>query len=151
MRDADALEGLIAHDKAIEAKETEDPGMELVGAAAVVAVHDHDFGTLAAGFLEVVAVGEAKHVLLESVAGLIAHKLFLCGHGNPSLFRHSVENGGSRKKAVSVRCAGVRVLGEDRGREAREFGDFEWAMEAIAVSAKGLVLVSHLLSGSLVF
>ena len=43
------------------------------------------------------------------------------------------------------------TLGEDRGREALEFGDFERAVEAITIAAKGLVLRFHLLSGSLLF
>ncbi len=68
VRDADPLERLVAHDKAIEAKETENPGVELVGAGTVVAVDDHDFRAFAAGLLDVVAVGETKHVLLESLA-----------------------------------------------------------------------------------
>ena len=113
--------------------------MELVGAAAVVAVHDHDFRAFATGFLDVVAVRETKHVLLESSSGRITHKLFLSGDRNPSLVRHAVENGGSREKTVSVRSPGVRVFRENRGSEAAQFGIFKGAMKGIAVSAKGLV------------
>ena len=45
------------------------------------------------------------NVFLEAAPCFRSNALLLCAHGNPTIFAHPVENGGSRKKTVSFRNA----------------------------------------------
>ena len=79
--------------------------MKLVSAAFVVTVHKNDLGPDLVLFpgLEMLNTSKPDNVFLEAAPCFSADALLLCAYGNPTIFAHPVENGGSRKKTVPFR------------------------------------------------
>src|ERR1700747_2111293 len=81
--------------------------MKLISAAFIVTVHENGLGpdlVLYTG-LEMLNPGKPDNVFLEAAPCFRSNALLLCAYRNPTIFAHSVENGGSRKKTVSFRNA----------------------------------------------
>src|SRR5260221_4557669 len=107
MFDGDPLEGAIGNDHAVGAHQPKQTAMKLVSAAFIVTVHQNDLGPDLVLFpaLEMLKTSKPDHVFLEAAPCFSSNALLLCAYGNPTIFAHPVENGGSRKKTVSFRNA----------------------------------------------
>src|SRR6201986_655470 len=77
--------------------------MKLGSAAFIVTVHQNDLGPDLVLFpaLEMLNTSEPDNVFLETAPCFGSNALLLSAYGNPTIFAHPVENGGSRKKTVS--------------------------------------------------
>ena len=91
--------------------------MKLVSAAFIVTVHQNDLGPDLVLFpaLEMLKTGKPDNVFLKAAPCFSSNALLLCAYGNPTIFAHPVENGGSRKKTVSLRNA-FDGLGSENAR-----------------------------------
>lgn len=130
--------GGIANNEAIHAVGAEDAAVELVGAAAVVGIDENDFWAVGAGKLQVVTVGEADHVLLETFAGFVANVLLLNEGGNPAFCLHAVKDGSGREERIALAGAAVGCIGKDAGSALHELLAGE-RLGAVADIAKGAV------------
>src|SRR5260370_5346753 len=92
--------------------------MKLVSAAFIVTVNQNDLGPDLVLFptLEMLDPSKADNVFLEAAPCFSSNALLLCAYGNPTIFGHPVENGGSRKKTVSFRNA-FRWVGKRKHSE----------------------------------
>src|ERR1700733_13836821 len=81
--------------------------MKLVSTAFIVTVHQNHLGPHLVLFpaLEMLKTSKPDNVFLEAAPCFSSNALLLCAHGNPTIFAHPVENGGSRKKTVFFRNA----------------------------------------------
>ena len=61
------------------------------------------------------------NVFLEAAPCFSANGLLLCAYGNPTIFAHPVENGGSRKKTVPFRNAFDWLGSENTGSKTAHF------------------------------
>jgi hypothetical protein len=68
MLDAMTGKSFIAKHKTIGTNKTEDPGMKLIGAGAVVRVHQDDFSAFLAELGQIITMRKAEHVLLKTLA-----------------------------------------------------------------------------------
>ena len=107
MFDRDPLEGAIGNDHAVGAHQPKQTAMKLVSAAFVVTIHKNDLGPDLVLFpgLEMFRTSKPDNVFLEAAPCFCPNALLLSTYGNPTIFAHPVENGGSRKKTVSFRNA----------------------------------------------
>src|ERR1700722_15858005 len=97
--------------------------MKLVSAAFIVTVHQNDLGPDLVLFpsLEMLKTSKADNVFLETAPCFRSNALFLCAYGNPTIFAHPGENGGSRKKTVSFRNAFDWLGSENTGSKTAHF------------------------------
>src|SRR5260221_10816951 len=97
--------------------------MKLVSAAFIVTVHENDLGPDLVLFpaLEMLKTSKPDNVFLEAAPRFSSNALLLCACGNPPIFAHPVENGGSRKKTVPVRNAVDWLGGENTGSKTVHF------------------------------
>src|ERR1700736_4609814 len=81
--------------------------MKLVSAAFIVPVHKNDLRPNLVCFpgLEMLKTSKPDNLFLEAAPCFSSNALLLCAYGNPTIFAHPVENGGSRKKTVPFRNA----------------------------------------------
>ena len=81
--------------------------MKLVSAAFIVTVHKHDLGPDLVLFpgLEMLNPSKPDHVFLEAAPCFRSNALLLGAYGNPTIFAHPAQDGGSRKKTVPLRNA----------------------------------------------
>src|ERR1700678_3530745 len=102
---------------------TEKTAMKLVSAAFIVTVHQNDLGPDLVLFpgLEMLSTSKPDNLFLEAAPGFRSNALLLCAYGNPSIFAHPVENGGSRKKTVPFRNAFDWLGSENAGRKTAQF------------------------------
>src|SRR5258708_33791754 len=63
----------------------------------------------------------ADTVFLEDAPCFSSNALLLCAYGNPTIFAHPVENGGSRKKTVPLRNAFDWLGSENTGSKTAHF------------------------------
>ena len=111
----------------------EDPGHELVGTAAVVAVdHDH-FDAFVPGAFQHVPVGEANQVFAGGSAVRFPGTLFLGSDDEEPGFFHLVEQGVGGDEAVFLRAALVLAVGEDGGGDTPDLDSVQRAVVAIAI------------------
>lgn len=120
-------------DQTVGADQPEDPGHELVGAAAVVAVdHDH-FDTLVTVVFQHIPMGEANQVLASGRAVQFPATLFLSSDDEePGLF-HLVKQGVGGNEAVFLRAAVVLAVGEDGGGDTPDLDSVQRAVVAVAI------------------
>ena len=97
--------------------------MKLVSAAFIVTVHQNDLGPDLVLFpgLEILKTSKADNVFLEAAPCFGSNALLLCAYGNPTIFAHPVENGGSRKKTVPFRNAFDGLGSENTGSKTAHF------------------------------
>ena len=97
--------------------------MKLVSAAFIVAVYKNDLGPDLVLFpgLEMLSTSKPDNLFLEAAPGFRSNALLLCAYGNPSIFAHPIENGGSRKKTVPFRNAFDWLGSENAGRKTAQF------------------------------
>src|SRR5260221_726907 len=62
-----------------------------------------------------------NNVFLEAAPCFSSNALLLCAYGNPTIFAHPVENGGSRKKTVPFRNAFDWLGSESTGSKTAHF------------------------------
>lgn len=119
--------------QAVGADQPKDPGHELVGTAAVVAVdHDH-FDTLITGTFQNISMGKADQVFAGGGAVRFPGALFLGSDDEePGLF-HLVEQGVGGDEAVLLRAAVVLAVGEDGGGNTPDLDSVQRAVVAIAI------------------
>ena len=111
----------------------EDPGHELVGTTAVVAVdHDH-FDALLTVMFQHIPVGEANQVLAGRSAVRFPGTLFLSSDDEKPGFFHLVKQRVGRDEAVFLRAALVFAVGEDGGRDTPDLESVQRAVVAIAI------------------
>ncbi len=130
--------------QAVGADQPEDPGHELVGAVAVMAVdHDH-FDAFVLGAFQHVPVGEADQVFACRSAVRFPGTLFL-GSDNeePGLF-HLVEQRVGGNEAVLLRAAVVLAVGGDGGCDSPDLKSVQWAVVAIAIEFSCGCLIIHM-------
>src|SRR5258708_37776428 len=91
--------------------------MKLVSAAFIVTVHQNHLGPDLVLFpgLEMLNPSKPDNVFLEAAPCFRSNALLFCAYGNPTIFAHPVENGGSRKKTISFRNA-LDWLGIEKAR-----------------------------------
>ena len=117
----------------IGADQPEDPGHELVGAAAVVTVdHDH-FDALLTVVFQHVPVGEANQVLAGRSAVRFPGTLFLGSDDEEPCFFHLVEQGVGGNEAVFLRTAVVFAVGKDGGSDTPDLVSVQRAVVAVAI------------------
>src|ERR1700739_3974816 len=97
--------------------------MKLVSTAFIVTVHKNDPGPDPVLFpaLEMLNPSKPDNVFLEAAPGFGSNALLLCAYGNPTIFAHPVENGGSRKKTVPFRNAFDGLGSENTGSKTAHF------------------------------
>jgi hypothetical protein len=97
--------------------------MKLVSAAFIVTVYKNDLRPDLVLFpaLEMLNPSKPDHVFLEAASCFSSNALLLCPYGNPTIFAHPVENGGSRKKTVPFRNAFDWLGSENAGRKTAQF------------------------------
>src|ERR1700736_3891726 len=97
--------------------------MKLVSAAFIVTVHKNDLGPDLVLFpaLEMLSPSKSDNVFLEAAPRFRSNALLLCAYGNPTIFAHPVENGGSRKETVSFRNAFDGLGSENTGSKTVHF------------------------------
>ena len=97
--------------------------MKLVSAAFIVTVDQNDLGPDLVLFpaLEMLNPSKPDHVFLEAAPCFRSNALLLGAYGNPTIFAHPVENGGSRKKTVSFRNAFDWLGSENTGSKTAHF------------------------------
>jgi hypothetical protein len=78
----------------------------------VVAFYDY---VIPVDALEMLNPSKADHVFLEAAPCFSSDALLLCTYGNPTIFAHPAQDGGSRKKTVSFRN-GFDWLGSENAR-----------------------------------
>ena len=121
----------------------EDPGHELVGAAAVVAVdHDH-FDALVTVVFQHIPVGEANQVLASGSAVRFPGTLFLSTDDEEPGFFHLVEQGVGGDETVLLRTAVVLAVGEDGGSDTPDLVFVQRAVVAIAIEFVGGCVSIH--------
>jgi hypothetical protein len=89
--------------------------MKLVSAALVVTVQEHDFGPdlVLSPTVQVFNARETDEMFLESSSCFGANALLFGSDRDPTVFPHTFENRGSRKKAVPIRNTFDRLRSED--------------------------------------
>jgi hypothetical protein len=89
--------------------------MKLVSAALVVTVQKHDFGPDLVLFpsVQVFNARKTDEMFLESASCFGANPLLFGPDWDPTIFPHSFENRGSRKKAVPIRNTFDRLRSEN--------------------------------------
>ena len=89
--------------------------VKLVSAALVVTVQKHDFrpDLVFLPSVQVFNARETDEMFLESTSCFGANALLFSPDWDPTIFRHSFENRGSRKKAVPIRNTFDRLRSED--------------------------------------
>src|SRR5258708_20322466 len=117
---ANSTEG---NDHAVGAHQAKQTAMKLVSAAFIVTVNQNDLGPDLVLFpgLEMLNPSKPDNVFLEAAPCFSSNALLLCGYGNPTIFAHPVENGGSRKKTVSFRNAFDWLGSESTGSKTAHF------------------------------
>ena len=97
--------------------------MKLASAAFIVTVHQNDLGPDLVLFpaLEMLNPSKPDNVFLEAAPGLSPNALLSCAYGNPTIFPHPIENGGSRKKTVPFRNAFDGLGSENTGSKTAHF------------------------------
>src|ERR1700745_4189607 len=97
--------------------------MKLVSAAFIVTVHKNDLGPDLGLFpaLEMLNPSKPDNVFLEAAPCFSANALLLCAYGDPTIFAHPGENGGSRKKTVPFRNAVDWLRSENTGSKTAHF------------------------------
>ena len=97
--------------------------MKLVSAAFIVTVYKNDLGPDLVLFpaLEMLNPSKPDNVFLEAAPCFRSNALLLCTYGNPTIFAHPVENGGSRKETVPFRNAFDRLGSENTGSKTAHF------------------------------
>jgi hypothetical protein len=120
--DGDARERRIGQHHAVEAHQPKQAAVELVSAAAVVAVEQHQLRAhlVKLPAFQVFGPGEAQTMLLEALAGLVAHGLLDGAHRQPAAFPHALQDGTGGEKGIAIRNAWDRLRGEDRRGKAFE-------------------------------
>ena|ERR1700685_1189412 len=94
--------------------------MKLVSAAFIATGHQHDLGPDLPG-LQMLNPSKPDNVFLKATPGFSANALLLCAYGNPTIFAHPVENGGSRKKTVPFGNAFDWLGSENTGSKTAQF------------------------------
>jgi len=91
--------------------------MKLVSAAFIVTVHKNDLRPNLVFFpgLEMLKTSKPDNLFLKAAPCFSSNALLLCAYGNPTIFAHPVENGGSRKETVPFRNA-IDWLGSENTR-----------------------------------
>lgn len=111
----------------------EDPGHELVGAAAVVTVdHDH-FDALLTVVFQHVPVGEANQVLAGRSTVRFPGTLFLGADDEETRLFHLVKQRVGGNEAVLLRAAVVLAVGEDGGRDTPDLVSIQRAVVSVAI------------------
>lgn len=111
----------------------EDPGHELVGAAAVVAVdHDH-FDALVTVVFQHIPVSEANQVLTGRSTVRFPGTLFLSSDDEEPGFFHLVEQGVGGNEAVFLRTAVIFAVGEDGGCDTPDLVSIQRAVISVAI------------------
>lgn len=119
--------------QAVGADQPEDPGHELVGAAAVVTVdHDH-FDALVTVVFQHIPVGEANQVLASGSAVRFPGTLFLGSDDEESSLFHLVKQGIGGDEAVFARTAVVLAVSEDGGGDAPDLESVQRAVVSVAI------------------
>jgi hypothetical protein len=97
--------------------------MKLVSAALVVTVQKHDFRPDLVLFpsVQVLSACETNEMFLETAPCFGAYALLFGADRDPTIFPHSFENGGSRKKAVPIRNTFDRLRSEDTRSQLVQF------------------------------
>ena len=97
--------------------------MKLVSATFIVTVDKNDLGPDLVLFPALKVFGPSKpdHVFLEAAPRFGSNALLLSAYGNPTIFAHPVENGGSRKKTVPLRNAFDWLGSENTGSKTAQF------------------------------
>jgi hypothetical protein len=88
-----------------------------------VTVYKNDLGPDLVLFpgLEMLKTSKPDHVFLEAAPCFGSNALLLCAYGNPTIFAHPGEDGGSRKKTVSFRNAFDGLGSENTGSKTAHF------------------------------
>ncbi len=120
MHDADTGENRVRQNHPVAAHEPENSGVKLVGAAAVVRVHQNQLGALGLGAAQVVHPREADHVFLKALPVLRANLLLARPDGCPTFFAQPVNHGGRGNEGVAVGNLGVGLAREHAGGEGAE-------------------------------
>lgn len=119
--------------QAVGADQPEDPGHELVGAAAVVTVdHDH-FDALLTVVFQHVPVGETNQMFAGGGAVRFPGTLFLGSDDEKPGFFHLVEQGVGGDEAVFLRAALVLAVGKDGGSDTPDLVSVQRAIVAVAI------------------
>jgi hypothetical protein len=115
MLDRNPLERGIGDDQAVRADQSKQTAMKLVSAALVVTVQKHDFGPDLVLFpsVQVFNARKTDEMFLESASCFGANPLLFGPDWDPTIFPHSFENRGSRKKAVPIRNTFDRLRSEN--------------------------------------
>src|SRR4029077_35174 len=115
MFDRYPLERGIRDDQAVRADQPKQTAMKLVSAALVVTVQKHDFrpDLVFLPSIQVFNTCKTDEMFLESASCFGANALLFGPDWDPTIFPHSFENRGSRKKAVSIRNTFDRLRSED--------------------------------------
>src|ERR1700730_10722076 len=97
--------------------------MKLVSTAFIVTVHQNDLGPDLVLFpgLEMLNTSKPDNVFLEAAPGFSSNALLLRAYGNPAIFAHPGENGGSRKKTVPFRNTFDWLGRENTGSKTAHF------------------------------
>jgi hypothetical protein len=115
MFDRYPLERGIRDDQAVRADQSKQTAVKLVSAAFVVTVQKHDFrpDLVFLPSVQVFNARETDKMFLESASCFGANALLFGPDWDPTIFPHSFENRGSRKKAVPIRNTFDRLRSED--------------------------------------
>lgn len=111
----------------------EDPGHELVGAAAVVTVDHNHLDTLVTVVFQHIPVGETNQVLSGGRSVRFPGTLFLGSDDEEPCFFHLVKQGVGGNEAIFLRAALVLAVGEDGGCDTPDLVFVQRAVVAVAI------------------
>ena len=119
--------------QAVGTDQPEDPGHELVGAAAIVTVDHNHFDTLVTVVFQHIPVGEANQVLAGGSAIRFPGTLFLGSDHEETRLFHLVEQKVGGNEAIFFRTAVVLAVGEDGGCDTPDLVSIQRAVVAVAI------------------
>jgi hypothetical protein len=141
MAEADGLEAAFAQDQPVRADPPENPGMELVGAALVMRVEQHQFHVPLVQRLHLLGAAEPDHMLLETPPGFLADALFLDVHRHPIVRPQPIDDARGGHEGVTVGDArhrprgknarglrAERLVAQGRGLEVRSVIQSHWQL-----------------------
>ena len=101
--------------------------------------------------LEMLSPSKADHVFLEGAPCFRSNALLLCANGNPTIFAHPVENGGSRKKTVPSETPSIgweaKTLGAKRRNSSSEIATVPGTVDLVELLFSAVLMLVDWLVG----